>query len=663
MAELPPISYGVTRERLERESPAYLELIIDAGNKDPQKNIEFREHVLALCRVDREFRALVYEICRREPLFWCNTFAVVIEPRGASGNKVLPFITYEMQDRFVLDVYPCQGVRGTVTLKSRDTGWTWMMYGIIRPHRFIFSDGATVVCGSRKDSLVDSTENPDTMFAKFDAVMERIPWWMAPKYDIKNPKCKQQLHRWNPENGAVMTGASTAEDFSRGGRRTEADIDEFAAWDVAKSYAADGSVRFATDCLNLGSTPCGDVGAFRDAWFNDTSPALKLELRWEDHPIYRKGLYSSREGVLEILDDSYWNRPGFVCSRWVGNEFVQYTRETYPFILDDQIRSVWFDAKEAELGSPVRVAQELRRSFTGSDNPFFDHATLLRVETKYAKPPLMVGRAEIDPESCRLIRFVPDQAGLLLLWELPDDRGRMPPEKSYVIGVDVSAGTRGAQASNSVISVFDRKTWVQVAELATNLYKPGRLGEIANAIGHWFNRAMIGWEAGTHGDTFMDRLFTELGYPNVYYQRQNELEGGATKIKRSPGWWVRPKNKMDAFNKFAASQVQEQIRISSAACIREQRQFVWVGPEEVAHRRSLSAESPSERKGSHGDRVSAAVIAFKMLDEYHAPPDEKVDIERPWTLQWLLNKADAEKTKDASTFMPTGRLYGSKHPI
>lgn len=656
--KLPAPSYVADDARLAQDAPVYWELIVRAGRKEPRANILFRKLVRDRCRVDKGFRELVWELCRRDVLFFANTFCIVQEPRGRGGVKILPFITYDYQDRYILDVMACQGVRPTTTLKSRDMGVTWMWYGIIRVWWFLFSN-ASFICGSRKDELVDATENPDTMFAKFDAVLAALPWWFVPDYDPKDTRCKQVLHRFNPETGAVLTGASTAEDFARGGRRTGADIDEFAAWDVAKSHAAMASVRPATDCLNTFSTPQGDIGAFRDNWFNPNSPDLKIELKWEDHPRYRRGLYTSREGVLELLDDDFWDRGGVVVSRWIDNQLHEYTRETYPFILDDEVRSPWFDAKEAELGSPVRVAQELRRSFTGSDSPFFDHAVLLRVETKFAKAPVLVSNPELEPDSCRLVRFRPTPTGMFSLWIEPDEKGRAPADRLYAMGVDVSAGTRGAQASNSVISVFDRLSGDQVSEFASNAIKPGRLAEYANALGHWFNWAMIAWEAGTHGDTFMDRLFVELRYPNVYYMRQNESERGV-KLKRSPGWWVRPKSKMAAFHEFAAAQSQERIKLRSVKALAEQRQFVWSGPESVEHRAALSAEQPSERKGSHGDRVSAAILAFKIMDEWPLVPTEKPKVVRPWTLQWLMDQRAGEEA-DGRTLMPLGRPYGAPH--
>jgi hypothetical protein len=196
---LPETSYRLDRERLERECPAYTRFILDAGRKEPSANIEFRMKVREKCREDEEFRAVVMELCRRDILFFANTFCCVEEPRG-TGSITYPFISYEFQDAFILYAFQCVGIRSHQTLKSRDTGWSWGMFGILCPHLFCFGEAPKLTVGSRKWELVDSTEDPDTIMAKFDFAMNRLPWWMKGEYDTDQPATQEDRAAVQPDD-------------------------------------------------------------------------------------------------------------------------------------------------------------------------------------------------------------------------------------------------------------------------------------------------------------------------------------------------------------------------------------------------------------------------------------------------------------------------------
>lgn len=599
---------------MQRESPAYLSLIVDAGRKDYAANVAFRREVRERCRVDLEFRDLVMELCGRDPLFFAATFACVQEPRGRSV-QTLPFIPYQFQERFILDLVACWGVRHHMTLKSRTMGWTWMVCGVVNTWKFLFSTSEGIM-GSSDADMVDKTGSKNTIMAKLDFVLSKLPWWMLQGWAVDEKSCRQNMMFQHPATESAFIGASTTEDIGRGGRGTVIEMDEFAKWKAAESNSAYASIIHTSDCSIIGSTPRGAVGAFHDQWNNEDSPAMKVKLHWTDHPVYRRGMYQAHEdGTLELVDGVYWGQKGPVHERWKGNQLRKFTQETYPFVMDGKLRSPWYDEMCMKCGSAVRIAQELDCDFSGSDAPFFDELTLKRLEADLVREPLFVGNIILDPEAVVVTAMKPLPQGLLSLWLLPDKNNRFPDGRRYAIGVDVSAGTKGAQASNSAIVVFDRETGDQVAEFVSNAIKPGRLADYAAAIGKWFNEAMINWENGVHGATFLNALKDELHYPNLYRGRQRDIEGGS-QLKRYVGWWPRPKSKMAAFEQFASAQANGDMKIVSSKIYAEQRQFVWADPQTVEHRRALVAESPSERKGSHGDRVSAVICAHLIMTHF-----------------------------------------------
>lgn len=653
---LPKITYELDRERMERDFPAYTTLIVDAGRKDVAKNIAFRKMVREKCREDIGFRRLVMELCSRDILFFAAVFGCVQEPRGRTV-KTLPFIPYGFQERLIADINDCWGVRHVIIVKSRTMGATWVVCGIIDAHKFLFSTSEGIL-GSSDANMVDKTGSKNTIMAKLDFVLSKLPWWMLDGYRADSSECRQNFMFRHPKTESAYVGASTTEDIGRGGRGTVIELDEFAKWKVSESNSAHASIIHTSDCAIIFSTPRGAVGAFHDQWINEDSPALKIRLHWTDHPIYRRGMYrSNADGELELIDDEFWNAEGPVHRRWKNNKEFAFTKDNYPFVLDGKVRSPWYDEMCIKCGSAVRIAQELDCDFSGSDSPFFDADTVRRKESEHAKEPLMVCNPIVDFDAGRILGIKESNNGLLSLWELPDERNEFPSYVKYAIGVDVSAGTKGAQASNSVITIFDRFTRKQVAEYVSNSVKPHRLAEIASALGHMFNTAMINWENGIHGQTFLDRLVTELHYPNLYRGREREVEGGR-KLKKYPGWWPRPTSKMAAFERMAASQADDGIILLSKKAYIEQRQFVWVDPQTVEHRRALSAESPSERKGSHGDRVSAVICAIKIFDDYPVTPP--ADPDKPVDRRSLAFRNGLRKTRKAlkdSTLTPSGVPY------
>jgi hypothetical protein len=657
---LPEISYKLDRERLERESPAYTRLILDAGRKEPKANIAYRKWVRERCRDDEDFRATILEICRREPLFFANVFCYVEEPRKGQSSVTYPFITYEFQDAFLVDVFSVLGSGHHQTLKSRETGWTWQMMGVVMPHQFCLARGPKYTVASSDKEMVESTENPDTLMAKFDFCMERLPWWMTGSYNPGLTHHKQLFHRYNPSTRCVITGASTTADIARGGRRTAIIPDEFAGWADKDSHGALAAMEFATDSIIAGSTPKGVGGAFHHRWKDVDSPALKVELCWEDHPRYRVGMYTSENGVLRILDDDFWGQDGPLISRRVKNKIVDYTRETYPFELDGKIRSPLYDLRCLSLGSPALIAQELDRDFIGSGKPFFDTNLLRKLEIEHAREPVCRVDLDVDFEMGELVDWKIDDTGLLLLWRKPETGIAWNPDSRFWIGCDVASGSGGDYASNATIEIFDADNGEQVGEMASDTIDPTDLACYAAALGYWFNRATIAFEKDGHGLAFLKQVFRKLQYPNLYYPRRAEKEAG-TKLARSPGWAPRPETKLIAFKEFASAQRKGDLIIRSKRFYDEQRQFVHDGQKGVCHERAKVVEDRSEGRHKHGDRVSGGVIAFKCAEESpKRPVVEQPKVTKPGTLQWWLDRYDAEEKTGRSTWTPSGTSYASR---
>jgi hypothetical protein len=81
--------------------------------KTPAMNMKFRRLCLELGYESRDYAQQLWIMCARDPLFFLNTFAYLLETRDKQdwnttdrygSNKVIPFITRGYQDKLILEV-------------------------------------------------------------------------------------------------------------------------------------------------------------------------------------------------------------------------------------------------------------------------------------------------------------------------------------------------------------------------------------------------------------------------------------------------------------------------------------------------------------------------------------------------------------------------------
>jgi hypothetical protein len=170
-----------------------------------------------------------------------------------------------------------------VVSKSRDMGATWNACGWAL-HGWLFRPSWQVRLISRKEELVDRKNDMDSMFAKIDFMIDRLPQWMLPRgFNRELHRLSLRLH--NPENKNGITGESTTSKTLRGGRTTVAIYDEAAfipgflnVWATGANAA---SVRLAISSESLEEGD--DFLKLRTGDGQMTKPAL-LELDYWKHP-------------------------------------------------------------------------------------------------------------------------------------------------------------------------------------------------------------------------------------------------------------------------------------------------------------------------------------------------------------------------------------------
>lgn len=595
--------------------------------KDPVANARFRRDVIERGCASKAFARLVWTMCRRDILFFINTFCFIYEPRATGKNqfKKFPFITWDFQDVALLDMADALDKRDIGIEKSRDQGATWMCL-VLFFWRWMFYDDESYLLVSRNADLVDETGNTDTLMAKLDHLWNMLPGWMRP------PRTRNYMTFVNQNTRTGMNGDTTTGDVGRGGRRTGAFADELAAFDTVQGYEAMKSLQYVTNTRLFPSTPKGKTGAFYDAMHKPSSPMLKIRLHWSGHPIYRRGLYSSENGKPIVHDRDY------------------VFPDDYQFRCDGKLRSPWYDLQCDRANSEQEIAAELDIDYGGSDSTFFDGSWLTRYTNDTCRPPhhmmhlkdfLAKAPIKLTPMAWERIEST---GATVNLWASPNQFNQFPDNCMYFAGADVAAGTG---ASGSVLVVIEGRTGKKILEFVCERVLPNEFGLIAVAVCSMFRgpdggAAKLIWEDRGPGTTFGTTVI-EQGYRNVYY-RTNE-RSLSRKMTDTPGWNPTPENQRALIEAWRDALAEGHAVDYSAQSINEARQFIYTPDGSVKHSAALRALDASGKNKNHGDRVTASALAWWIAKEMMRFAETEEEVYAFGTYGWQERqdqKADEE---------------------
>lgn len=555
-----------------------------------KENLDFRREIIALGNSSEDAARDIAAMCSRDLLFYVNTFLYCYEPRPFVGARARtpPLITWEFQDQLLMDLNDCVGVRDVVMVKSRDMSATWSSL-IVLQHRWQFKNYESFLVVSRTEDLVDSTEDPDSLFWKIDFMLGHQPAWLRPRFN------RQKLHILNEQTHSTIDGASTTGNVGRGGRRTCVFIDEFAAFERDDGYKALAATQSVADSRIFNSTPQGNNNAYYDIT-HPPSEMKQIRLHWSVHPFKSKGAYQYKDGRVQILDKTYQFPP------------------QYDYVCDGKVRSPWYDKECKRFILPFLIAQELDMDFFGSSHQFFDGGVLARIEKEFVRPPTRIGELSFDKETLEPTGFNEQTGGRLKLWILPDYKGRLPANRSYGIGVDVAFGTG---ASNSCLWLVDRRTGEQLGEFVDPRIDPQDLARYAIALARWASGtdadaggAFMIWEANGPGRNFGKKVI-DYGYRSIYYRcHEDSLTPKPSDV---PGFWPTKSTKKSLMTDLAAALKEGELTVHSYDTISEAKQYIYTHDGNVVHAKALNQTDPSGAADNHGDRCTACALARKTL--------------------------------------------------
>ncbi len=565
--------------------------------RDYRQNLLWRKETIIRASEDKDFREGIIQCCREDPIFWINGFGLTYDPRSEPFPKI-PFILYDFQEEAILRIIRAIGEHDLLIEKSRDMGASWINMAAIA-WMWRFREDQSFLMVSRVEDYVDKAGNPKALFWKFDFLIDNMPSWLQP-FGYNKSRHRSKMHIENPETGSVVDGESTTGRVARGDRRTAILLDEFAAVEQGNSVLS--ATRDATPCRLFNSTPEGTNNAFYETRekMMELGGDNILRLHWSEHPKKAQGLYTTdTDGNLKILDVQH-----------------VYPRN-FKFRLDGKIRSPWYDNECDRAATPQEIAQELDIDYMGSGWQFFKPDQIEVYLRQNARPASYIGDLEHDALTGDPIRFRESDIGRLKVWcNLTEDKYQFPTDMKVVIGIDVSAGTG---ASNSTIMGYDTRTCAKVFEYANPYVRPEGLALQAVALAKWAGDAFIIWERNGPGRQTGAKI-VELGYGNIYYQRQEEAI--SKKISNIPGWASTKESKLSLLSEYRNRLERNTIANYSRIAIQECLEYVHTPDGSVAHSRSLSKKDPTGAKSNHGDRVIADALAVKGFDERKFSPTE-----------------------------------------
>ncbi len=578
--------------------------------KGLKENLAYRQGVLRRCATDKGFRRAMLAASKHDVLLWLNLFVWLYEPRprfGSDGRllpKVIPCITWPHQDPVILEIDKNLGLNDIGVEKARGEGMSWLAL-MLALRDWLFEDGAKVGLVSNTEKKADDPGNMDSLLAKIDWELTKLPKWMA---GIKEKDYRRNLSDHslvNLRNMAQINAFAATGDAGRAGRYKWFLADELAFWDRGIDSQFMTSIRGSTECRLVVSTPNGSDGEYYDFMHIPSASTVRLVLDWKDNPTRNRGLYEYKDGKAIAIDPvnnplpaNYDPPDQGVLDLWSG-----LIRKG--FKLEKKIRSPWYD-KECDRGAtPQSIAQELDRDYGGSTYKVFG-IEFMDEAKKGIRPPQKFGDLTYHPETLVPL-FQTSENGPLHIWCSLDHRGR-PPAKQYVVGADVSTGLAGSYTSNSAVSVIELSSMEQVAEFASNSMPPADFADFCMALSKWFYDAYLIWEANGPGSAFGKRVIDKQ-YGNVYYRTSHWKRGKGRKT-REVGWWTDPRSKESMFEEIKRSVLAGEVRPRSKVLVEECGQYVRINGK-IEHVLAVNTSDDSSKGQAHGDRVIGFGVALQ----------------------------------------------------
>ena len=590
--------------------------------KDLDANIRFRVNLLNECEKDPKTAGMVRELFSRDIIFAFNVFFYTYDPR--SPYKNLPFITWDYQDRDILEINRCIEEGENLFIdKSRDMGVTYMVLYVFL-WRWLTKQSEEFRIGSRKEDYVDKSGDMDTLFEKLRYCLQRLPAYILPiGFDLRKHSPFMKLI--NPEKSNSIIGEATNPDFARGGRKKAVLYDEFQAWE--KADEAWRSASDATRCKIPVGTPQGAGNKFAEL-ARTTEVKNKIHLLWYNHPlkaVTSKEYLEAKKKEGKVLE----NQTGCPTGCYLDN--------------NGKIRSEWYD-KECLSRSAEDVAENLDCNYLTTGNPIFD-TEKCNLRKMQSVEPIAIGNLHwlVSPmfdvqgnsvnKNMLKVEFVPNVNGIYKQWETPIDGW----DNGYCISADIAEGLeQGDWDSASVLRRFPKdgesllsfKPTV-VMTLHAKL-KTFQYAEELAKLGTYFGNCWVAPERnGTMGGATIEALFRY--YPKIFHKQI--MTKGYPEHTDKMGWETNSSTKGHIVSNLSK-------HISEDTYVDNDRDFWNETLTFVNNDGTMEAQGKSQGQKCFDDRVMDRAIVLWMHRELPVPVKKYVRADIPKWKQRYFNSQE-----------------------
>jgi len=584
-----------------------------------RQNIQYRKEIRAWAMKSQANRDWLMEKCRKDFVFFIETFCWLIEPRPDESGKpqVIPFIPWTHQRPTIDAIVKNLGFRDIGIEKARGEGASWICLMIIL-WRWLFYDMQSFGLVSMKAEAADNPEDPNSLGWKLDWQLNQLPLWMVGKKGIAGKPDvgytrNISKHTWvNCRNGATITAYAATGDLASGGRKTAFFMDELSKFPRGPDEEAMSATEPVTNCRLLVSTPNGAEGAYWRCMIEPSS-MVKLTLAWEKNPTRNENMFTVDFENRTLISVDTKLPMGTALVRDFYEEWLPVlVKRGFDVTSKTKVWSPWYVSRCLRPRmTPKKIAQEYDRDYGGSASRFFPSATIEMLIERSVRPQLQ-GEILIDQEKHEVRGLTKMKEGLTKFW-CRIDHNCMPPVGLYTVGVDVCTGQGGTMSSCSSISVIDRNSGKKVMEYADPNIKPEQLACLAVAVCKWFRNhsggsAYLIWEGNGPGGAFRNFIIEETTFRNFYYRVPHRAPNG--KETKEPGWWSGKEQKRDMLSRYRHALVEGHVENLSEYALRECLCYIEdTGGRIVFISGHNDDDDPANDGENHGDRVIADGLA------------------------------------------------------
>lgn len=589
-----------SRAEVTKRYPFYAEVPLEWN-----ANLEFRAKIADEGARDAGARRDYLAMAAKDLLFFTSTFLWTYNPRLKHGNRILPLIPWQFQESFLWEIEEAidEGY-GLFCDKSRYMGASW---SILVPflHKLRFEDYSTFLLMSRNEDFVDKSEDPKSLFWKLDFMRRHLPNWMQPDPDDERFGWSRKFkHIGNLVNNTTADGEATTGEAGAGDRRSAQLLDEFAKFTPADQTKVIASSSATTDCHIYNSTPDGENTEFHG--LSQNADIRRVRLHWSIHPVFSKGLYTSENGLLRILDTEF---RGMVKHTY--SQPAVLFPDNYPFILDGMLRSPFYDAEARKLRHPKLVAQELDCDYSGSGWKLYDGSRLDIVNNRDTREPLFTADIQYERKAERWgdyagARLVLRDGGPIKLWFNPTADGRLPAGLEAVCAADIGYGSGSSNSCFAAANLDTREKILEYTDPNVKMTDFGRQSLALCAALTGRVPPMFLFENTTVATTYTETI-VDADYPRIWRQLV-KLDTKKKERSEKIGWFPSPAAKLALLLEYGDAIFEGKFCERSKDTVAECREFIIGRTKKTnkltaIHSKEAATEDPTGAGDAHGDRV------------------------------------------------------------